>query len=187
MESLQNQFLIAMPSLKDPFFQRAVVYICEHNDEGAMGLVINIPVDLSLEALLNQIDLEDAPEPAQELARHPVFQGGPVSQERGFVLHSPKPGFSSSLTLSNELMVTTSKDILAALGTEEEPERYLVTLGYAGWGAGQLEAEMASNSWLNLPADPSIIFDVPIPERWEAAAKKMGIDAWQLTDQIGHA
>jgi putative transcriptional regulator len=187
MESLQNQFLIAMPNLKDPYFHRAVIYVCEHNEEGAMGLVINIPVDLSLEALLSQIDLEDAPETIHSLAGHPVFQGGPVAQERGFVLHSPKPGYSSSLSLSDELMVTTSTDVLAALGTHNEPEHYLVTLGYAGWSAGQLEEELASNSWLNLPADPAIIFDVPSKERWETAAKKIGIDIWQISDQVGHA
>lgn len=188
MESLQNQFLIAMPSLKDNFFQRAVVYICEHNDDGAMGLVINIPIDLTLEALLSQMELDEETNTfAEKLTNHPVYQGGPVAKDRGFVLHSPQDGYSSSLSLSDKLMITTSKDILAALGTIGEPNQYLVTLGYAGWSAGQLEEEIAANTWINLPSDPDIIFDTPTHERWQAAAKKMGIDMLQLTDQVGHA
>ncbi|WP_026958261.1 MULTISPECIES: YqgE/AlgH family protein [Aliagarivorans] len=190
MESLQNQFLLAMPGLSDPYFKRSVVYVCEHNDEGAMGLVINIPVDLSVEGLLEQIELpehQEAEEDERDSLDKPVYQGGPMARERGFVLHSPKPGFNSSMQLSSELMITTSKDVLETLGTGSEPNDYLVTLGYAGWGAGQLEQEIADNSWLTLPATTDIIFDVPSHQRWEAAAKHLGIDIWQLSSDAGHA
>ncbi len=187
INTLQNQFLIAMPSLEDPFFKRSVVYLCEHNDEGAMGLVINVPVDLSVESLLQQIELQDQAEMIREDLDRPVYQGGPVSQERGFVLHSPVKGFSSSLKVSEELMVTTSKDVLDTLGTDSQPSEYIVTLGYASWEAGQLEQEIAENSWLTLPASTDIIFSTPIHKRWEAAAKSLGIDIWQLSNQVGHA
>ena len=135
MDSLENQLLIAMPSLDDSFFNKTVTYICEHNAEGAMGLIINLPIDVSLNELLTQIDEDKAESP--ELDQQ-VLTGGPVSQDRGFVLHSTQSGWNSSLALNDEVMITTSKDILLALGTEEAPEKYMVTLGYAGWGPGQL-------------------------------------------------
>lgn len=187
MENLQNQFLIAMPGFTDPYFKQAVVYVCEHNEDGAMGLVINIPVDLTIDSLLSQIDLMDAHQDLKTLAGHHVYQGGPVAQERGFVLHTPKNGFTSSLSLSDQLMITTSKDVLTSLGTTAQPEHYLVTLGYAGWAAGQLEQEIANNSWLNIPADPDIIFNTPTHLRWEAAARQLGFEPWQLTSSVGHA
>ncbi|WP_432451796.1 MULTISPECIES: YqgE/AlgH family protein [unclassified Agarivorans] len=187
MNTLQNQFLLAMPSLNDPFFKRAVVYICEHNEQGAMGLVINVPVDLSVESLLAQIELHDATEVHREHLDRPVYQGGPVALERGFVLHSSMHGFSSSLKVSDDLMVTTSKDVLDTLGTDAQPSDYIVTLGYASWEAGQLEQEIADNYWLTLPANSEIIFKVPSNKRWEAAAKSLGIDVWQLSSEVGHA
>ncbi|NQZ87531.1 MAG: YqgE/AlgH family protein [Colwellia sp.] len=184
MESLENQLLIAMPALDDGFFNKTVTYICEHNAEGAMGLIINLPVNVTLNELLVQIDSDkdEAPELGQQ-----VLTGGPVSQDRGFVLHSPQDCWKQSLTLSKEVMITTSKDILMALGTEEAPEKYMVTLGYAGWGPGQLEEEIKTNSWLLAPADGDIVFDTPIEQRWKKATEKLGIDLAHLSTDIGHA
>ncbi|RUO40074.1 YqgE/AlgH family protein [Aliidiomarina taiwanensis] len=184
MNSLQNNFLIAMPSLKDPFFERTVTYICEHNDEGAMGLVLNQPIDLSLASLLEQIDIETS---NPELDEVPVFAGGPVGTDRGFVLHTPQEGWRSSLQLSDEVMITTSKDILSALGTDRAPSQFFLALGFAGWEAGQLEDELAANSWLTIPADADIVFNTPIKDRWEKATAQLGIDVWQLSNEAGHA
>jgi putative transcriptional regulator len=184
MESLENQLLIAMPTLDDSYFNKTVTYICEHNDEGAMGLIINLPVNVTLNELLAQIDAEkeDSPELGQQ-----VLTGGPVSTDRGFVLHSPQDGWTSSLSLSDDVMITTSKDILLALGTEKSPDKYMVTLGYAGWGPGQLEAEIQANSWLTTPADGDIIFNTPIEQRWKKATEKLGFDMAHLSAQTGHA
>jgi putative transcriptional regulator len=184
MDSLENQLLIAMPSLDDSYFNKTVTYICEHNEEGAMGLIINLPINVSLNELLTQIDEDKAEAP--ELDQQ-VLTGGPVSQDRGFVLHSTQSGWNSSLALSDEVMITTSKDILLALGTEEAPEKYMVTLGYAGWGPGQLEEEIKENSWLITPADGEIIFNTPIEQRWKKATTMLGIDIAHLSNEIGHA
>ncbi len=191
MDSLENQLLIAMPTLGDPYFNKTVTYICEHNDEGAMGLIINLPVNLSLNELLAQ--LEDEKEKIEEQNEHTdkleqrVLSGGPVAQERGFVLHSPQSCWSSSLSLSDDIMITTSKDILLSLGTKAAPENYMVTLGYAGWGPGQLEEELQSNSWLTTPADADILFNTPIEQRWKKATEKLGIDIAHLSTDVGHA
>lgn len=185
MDSLENHFLIAMPSLEDQRFNRTVTYICEHNDQGAMGLVINQPTDLTVTELLDQIKVDINKE--AEAAKNTIFSGGPVQTDRGFVLHSPQECWTSSLQLSSEIMVTTSKDILANLSNEMAPQKFLITLGYAGWGAGQLEQEIAENSWLTIPADAEIMFDVPPSQRYEKAAMKMGIDIWQLSRDVGHA
>ncbi len=184
MESFENQLLIAMPSLDDSYFNKSVTYICEHNDKGAMGLIINLPVNLTLSELLSQINDELEETPSLEQL---VLTGGPVSQDRGFVLHSPQAGWHSSLALSDEVMITTSKDILMALGTEEAPEKFLVTLGYAGWGPGQLEQEIQANSWLMAPADEDILFHTPHDQRWKKATAKLGIDLAHLSSDIGHA
>ncbi|WP_440874328.1 YqgE/AlgH family protein [Thalassotalea sp. PLHSN55] len=184
MESLENQLLIAMPSLDDSFFNKTVTYICEHNDQGAMGLIINAPVNLTLSELLSQINDELEQVPSLEQL---VLTGGPVSQDRGFVLHSPQKGWRSSLALSNDVMITTSKDILMALGTDDAPEKFLVTLGYAGWGPGQLEQEIQENSWLTTPADETILFDTPIEQRWQKATEKLGFDLAHLSPDVGHA
>jgi len=184
MESLENQLLIAMPTLGDPYFNKTVTYICEHNDEGAMGLIINLPVKITLNDLLAQLDKELEQNPKLE---QQVLTGGPVAQQRGFVLHSPQGGWSSSLALSDEVMITTSKDILLALGTDKEPEQYMVTLGYAGWGPGQLEQELQANSWLTTPADNEILFNTPIEMRWKKATEKLGIDLAHLSSEVGHA
>ncbi|MFD2168318.1 YqgE/AlgH family protein [Thalassotalea euphylliae] len=184
MESLENQLLIAMPSMEDSFFHRTVTYICEHNDEGAMGLIINLPVNLTLNELLVQIEADKPKIPSLEQL---VLTGGPVAQQRGFVLHSPQSGWSSSLALSDEVMITTSKDILMALGTEQAPPEFIVTLGYAGWGPGQLEQEIRDNSWLTTPADNEILFHTPVEQRWQKATEKLGIDLAHLSSDIGHA
>ncbi|MGJ8692976.1 MAG: YqgE/AlgH family protein [Thalassotalea sp.] len=184
MESLENQLLIAMPSLEDPMFTKTVTYICEHNDDGAMGLIINLPVNITLNELLAQIDAAKETSPNLE---QQVLTGGPVSPSRGFVLHSPQGGWSSSLALSHEVMITTSKDILEALGTNKEPPQFMVTLGYSGWGPGQLEKEISANSWLTIPADNQILFETPIEERWKKATEKLGIDIAHLSSDVGHA
>jgi putative transcriptional regulator len=184
MDSFENQLLIAMPSLDDSYFNKTVTYICEHNAEGAMGLIINLPINVTLNELLTQIDQDKiaAPELDQQ-----VLTGGPVSQDRGFVLHSTQAGWNSSLALTADVMITTSKDILLALGTAQAPEKYMVTLGYAGWGPGQLEEEIKANSWLLTPADGDIIFNTPIEQRWKKATDKLGIDMAHLSNEVGHA
>jgi putative transcriptional regulator len=216
MKSLENQFLIAMPALADGYFNKTVTYICEHNDEGAMGLIINMPVNITLNDLLKQIeenDLEESNKSATSQASDDesesqleqnngsvieniqldhsleqlVLSGGPISQNRGFVLHRTQSGWKSSLALSKDIMITTSKDILMALGTEEAPEQFMVTLGYAGWGPGQLEAELQANSWLTIDADSDILFNTPIEQRWQKATEKLGIDIVHLSSDIGHA
>ncbi|WP_100643065.1 YqgE/AlgH family protein [Alteromonas facilis] len=183
--SFENHFLIAMPSLEDRYFSRSLTYICEHNEQGAMGLVINQPTTMNLKALLEQTDPEVVVD--DEHAEKIILAGGPVSQDRGFILHTTQPGWSSSLQLTPEIMVTTSKDILPALANDSGPEKSLVTLGYAGWSAGQLEQEIQENSWLTVEADMDILFNTPIHRRWQAAVNKLGIDIWQLAPNVGHA
>lgn len=187
MTSLRGSLLIAMPSLEDPFFSRSVTYLCEHNEDGAMGLMLNHPVKLTLAELLSQIESvkrESYDEPA---LTQPILSGGPVHTDRGFVLHTRQLGWASSQELDNNLMVTTSKDVLEVLGTPAAPEKYLVTLGYAGWSAGQLEQELAANSWLTIPADEALIFDTPTDKLWEEATNRLGIDVWQISPEAGHA
>ncbi|WP_064601970.1 YqgE/AlgH family protein [Photobacterium sp. J15] len=190
--NLTNHFLVAMPSMQDPHFKGSVVYICEHNEDGAMGLVINLPIDISVGNMLEQIDIErDLPLENPTSLEQPVFNGGPVSGDRGFVLHmNLKPehnDFSSSIDITEKLSITTSKDILALLGTSEAPEKFLVALGYAGWGAGQLEQEMAENTWLTMEADPDVVFNTPISERWDKAIARLGISSAHLSIDKGHA
>jgi putative transcriptional regulator len=179
-----NQFLIAMPALEDPNFHRTVTLICQHDDEGAIGLIVNRPLEVPLQQVFEQMDIEDVDPRFRE---QPIYVGGPVQQERGFVLHRPVGEWDSTLDISDDLGMTTSRDILAAMATGGGPEDAIVALGYAGWGAGQLEEEMAANSWLNAPADQSIIFDLDVSERWLAAARLLGVDIDQLSDQAGHA
>ncbi|TXH62476.1 MAG: YqgE/AlgH family protein [Tolumonas sp.] len=184
MMSLQNYFLVAMPSLNDSVFERSIIYICEHNEKGAMGIMLNVPLDLDVCQLLTQMKMENA---SFSLSGKSVFSGGPVSTDRGFVLHTPMDGFHASLSLTDELMMTTSLDILSTLGTSAEPKQYMIALGYAGWEKGQLEEEIRENTWLTVPASPDIIFDIPYEDRWLAASKSLGIDIWQLSPQAGHA
>ena len=184
MMSLQNYFLVAMPSLNDSVFERSIIYICEHNEKGAMGIMLNVPLDLDVCQLLTQMKMENA---SFSLSGKSVFSGGPVGTDRGFVLHTPMDGFHASLSLTDELMMTTSLDILSTLGTSAEPKQYMIALGYAGWEKGQLEEEIRENTWLTVPASPDIIFDIPYEDRWLAASKSLGIDIWQLSPQAGHA
>ncbi|GAA0341809.1 YqgE/AlgH family protein [Bowmanella denitrificans] len=185
MQSFENHFLIAMPSLEDPYFSRSLTYICEHNEQGAMGIVINQPTGLHLKEMLMQVD--ESIKVDEDKAEQIVLAGGPVSPDRGFILHSTQPGWASSLELTSEIMVTTSKDILNVLGNSKAPDKCLVALGYAGWSAGQLEEEIQRNSWLLIEADTELLFDVPIHKKWQAAVQKLGVDIWQLAPDVGHA
>ena len=186
--NLTNQFLIAMPSVRDESFSRAVIYLCEHNEKGALGLVINKPSDIKVRNLFEKVDLELD---RDELAEEPVFYGGPVQTERGFVLHYKLgegfPKYSSSLSIPGGLEMTTSKDVLEALAAGTGPHKVLITLGYAGWGAGQLEEELGKNGWISVSAEPGIIFDTPIEQRYDKALQLLGIDAAMLSADAGHA
>jgi putative transcriptional regulator len=181
---LTNHFLIAMPALADPNFFHTVTYICEHNENGAMGIVINRPMDLSLGDVLKQLKIE----PSQNIdTAIRIYEGGPVQREHGFVIHSPLGAWDSSLRVTPDIAITTSRDILTAIAHNEGPERYLIALGYAGWGAGQLEQEMSDNAWLSGPADEKILFDMEAEKRWSAAAALLGIDVNLLSSEVGHA
>jgi putative transcriptional regulator len=182
--SLSNQLLIAMPGLADPNFNSTVTLICEHNAEGALGVIVNRPTTLNLGGLFEQLALADAD---QEIANCPVLSGGPVARERGFVLHNPGASYDSSVAVSPDIHLTLSRDVLDAMATGTGPEQSLVALGYAGWDAGQLEQEMLSNTWLTVPASPEIIFDVPFPDRWSVAAETIGIDISKISVHAGHA
>lgn len=186
--NLTNHFLVAMPGMHDSTFNHGVIYICEHNDEGAMGIMINAPIDVTVGGMLKQVDIEPLyPREHHQSLDKPVLNGGPVSEDRGFVLHRPDAHFESSLNMTPEISVTTSKDILSVLGTNAEPSDYLVALGYAGWDAGQLEKELSDNSWLTIEADPELIFSTPVHEKWDKAIKKLGIEPAQLSSLSGHA
>ncbi|MEW6646712.1 MAG: YqgE/AlgH family protein [Pseudomonadota bacterium] len=182
--SLRNHFLIAMPQLADPNFSHTVTYICEHNAEGALGIVINRPLDLTLGEVLQHMQIE----PGERVdTAAPVFSGGPVQTERGFVLHRPVGAWTSTLPVTADIALTTSRDIMNAIGHGEGPQQFLLALGYAGWGAGQLEQEITQNAWLSGPADPAILFDLPVEERWGAAAALIGVDLTLLSSEAGHA
>jgi putative transcriptional regulator len=181
---LTNHFLIAMPSMADPYFSRTLTYICEHNDQGALGLVVNRPIDMTLAALFERLSLAGD---ARGLAEMPVYFGGPVQTDRGFVLHMPVGSWSSTLSVHDRLGLTTSRDILEAVSKGAGPERMMVTLGYSGWAAGQLEHELKQNAWLTVAAQDSIIFDVVAEERLPAAMELLGVSYATLADAAGHA
>lgn len=188
--NLTNQFLIAMPGMADGSFAGAVVYLCEHTDKGALGLVINKPIDIKLKNLFEKVDLSLE---RSDLVDEPVFFGGPVQTERGFVLHE-KLGddagapYSSSLAIpGGALEMTTSKDVLEALASGAGPKKVLITLGYSGWSAGQLEQEIGRNGWITVDAVPEIIFDTPVEQRYERALSLLGIDPRMLSGEAGHA
>lgn len=183
-DSLANQLLIAMPGMADPNFNSTVTLICEHNAEGALGIVINRPAGITLGGLLEQLEVVEAD---AALAGQPVLSGGPVAPERGFVLHDPGLEFESSVAVSADIQLTLSRDVIDAMAAGVGPNKALVALGYAGWGAGQLEAEMLSNTWLSVPASPEVVFDVPFADRWSFAAKTIGIDISQMSPDAGHA
>ena len=182
--SLTNQLLIAMPGMADPNFSTTVTLICEHNDDGALGIVINRPLDLKLAGLFEQLDVSD-PDPAT--ANDPVLMGGPVGSERGFVLHDPGITYENSLAVSDVIHLTLSRDVIDAMATGNGPNKSLVALGYAGWQPGQLESEMLANSWLNVPASADIVFDAPFDKRWTLAAQTLGIDISRISPDAGHA
>jgi putative transcriptional regulator len=186
MESadLTNHFLIAMPAMADPYFSKTVTYICEHNEQGALGVVINRPIELTLQALLEQVDVAlEVP----ELGTTSIHFGGPVQTDRGFVLHRPVGQWQSTLPIQERVGLTTSKDILLALAQGQGPERFFITLGYAGWAPGQLEQEISLNAWLTVPADMSILFEIPVDDRFSAAMSLLGVDLANLSDDAGHA
>lgn len=191
--NLTNHFLIAMPGLEDAAFSRSVVYVCEHSERGALGLVINKPSDINLKGLFDKVQLPLGRDDLQQL---PVFQGGPVQTDRGFVLHDPfftgadkpdEPVYASTMSIPGGLEMTTSKDVLEALSTGNGPRRVLVSLGYSAWGEGQLESELGDNSWLTVDADLSVIFDTPVDQRYDKALQLLGLQVWMLSPQAGHA
>jgi putative transcriptional regulator len=182
--NLTHHFLIAMPAMADPYFARTLTYLCEHNEQGALGVVVNRPIDMSLQALFEQIDV---PLEAPKLIGLPVHFGGPVQVDRGFVLHRPVGHWQSTLPVRDGIALTTSKDVLQAAGRGEGPEQILVTLGYAGWAPGQLEHELAQNAWLTVAAQPDVIFDMPAEVRLAAAMELLGVNFASLSDTAGHA
>ncbi len=191
--NLTHHFLIAMPGLDDALFAKSVVYVCEHSARGALGIVINKPVDIPMHDLFAKVDL---PLLRLDLTDAPVFQGGPVQVERGFVLHepttdamelSPKPKYSSTLVIPGGLEMTTSKDVLEALSNGSGPHKVLVSLGCSSWGEGQLESELSANSWLTVDAEQSIIFDTPVAQRYDKALALLGLESWMISSQVGHA
>lgn len=184
MQSLEGQFLIAMPGMGDPNFQGTVAFICKHDDEGALGIVINRPSTMVLDEVFRQLALEVRDETQ---AAAPVLKGGPVQPERGFVLHQSEAPFESTFDAQAPVKVTVSPDILAAMARGEGPATAVVALGYAGWSAGQLESELGANAWLSAPADPAIIFATPYEQRWAAAARLLGVDINQIANYAGHA
>lgn len=191
---LTHHFLVAMPGLEDGVFARSVIYLCEHSPRGAMGVVINKAGDLTLQALFEKLDL---PLLREDLRQQPVLQGGPVHTERGFVLHEPvrmeDPAhdggdiYASTLKVAGGLELTTSRDVLEALGAGAGPRQVIMTLGYAGWGEGQLESEIIENTWLTMPAEPRIVFDTPLERRYDEALALLGLQAWMLSPEAGHA
>lgn len=184
MDSLRNHFLIAMPSLNDPNFSEAVTYICQHSEDGAIGIVVNRPGTITFGEICSQLDIgmTDAGH-----ANSPVLTGGPVEPARGFVLHGDTPGYESTISVSDEIHLTASRDILEAIAAGRGPARAILALGYAGWDAGQLEAEIAANAWLIVEARAEIIFDTPYEQRWTAAANLIGVDIHEISSYSGHA
>ena len=181
---LEKQMLIAMPAMADPNFYRSVTVMCQHTEEGAIGITINRKSDFNLGEILSQMNIQCEND---EVCEKLVLEGGPVNPDRGFVLHSPKDGFESSLELSSGIMISTSRDVLVAIANGDGPEQYVVALGYAGWGDGQLESELRQNAWLSVPVDEAIVFDLPLKDRWEHAISALGVNFQNLHGEGGHA
>ena len=186
--NLTHHFLIAMPGLEDEAFSKSVIYMCEHSERGALGLIINKPSDINVQGLFDKVEL---PLRRDDLTLNPVFQGGPVQTERGFVLHeSMMPGsesvYASTMSIPGGLEMTTSKDVLEALSTGAGPRKVFVSLGYSSWGEGQLESELLDNSWLTVEADLSVIFDTPVEQRYSKALKLLGLESWMISPVPGH-
>ncbi|OIQ99798.1 hypothetical protein GALL_181950 [mine drainage metagenome] len=182
--NLTNHFLIAMPAMTDPFFAKSLTYVCEHNEQGAMGIVVNRPISLTLSELFAQINMPLKPAELEDVLVH---FGGPVQTDRGFVLHDTGGPWQSTLQVNDKIGLTTSRDILQAVGEGQGPQHLLVTLGYAGWSEGQLEQELADNAWLSVLASEHILFELPAEERLPAAMALLGIDFASLSDEAGHA
>lgn len=182
--TFSNHFLIAMPNMADNRFTRSVIYICEHNENGAIGIVINHPLEISLSEVFQQMDIKVSD---PNIKAMPVLSGGPVHQERGFVLHTPGGNWRSSLEMSSEISVTTSRDILQAIAQNKGPENVVISLGYASWTAGQLEREIMDNYWLVAPTDADLLYKIPFPDRWTTAVRLIGIDITKLSSDVGHA
>ncbi|SFZ70874.1 YqgE/AlgH family protein [Chitinimonas taiwanensis] len=182
--NLTRQFLIAMPAMADPIFAKSLVYVVDHNPEGAMGVIVNRPIGMDVRTLFEQVDIELQRE---DVAEQQVYFGGPVQTDRGFVLHQPLGNWQSTMSIEDELGLTTSKDVLLAVGSGAGPDRLFVTLGYAGWDAGQLEGELAQNAWLTVEADIEVVFSLPSEQRYEAALRLLGIDMAMLSETAGHA
>lgn len=181
---LNNQLLIAMPALRDPHFFHTVTYVCQHNKEGALGIVINRPTGMKLKDILEQMGIQTD---LEHVANAPVFSGGPVQQERGFVIHTPcEQKWDSSIVTAENIVLTSSRDVLEAIAKGQGPRHFLIALGYAGWASGQLEKEIIENAWLNTPCGEAILFETPISQRWNAAASQLGIDINRLTTPAGH-
>lgn len=185
--NLANHFLIAMPTMQDPVFGGTVVYVCEHNENGVLGVVINKPTDMTMQVLFDRIDLQLQEGSRSSVVNEPIMFGGPVQDDRGFVLHTPGARYSSSLTVTDDVAFTTSIDVLEAVAAGDGPQRMLVSIGYSGWSPGQLEDEISRNGWLTVGADPRILFDLPVEDRYMAAMKLLGFDPLMLTTEVGHA
>ncbi|MBI2791487.1 MAG: YqgE/AlgH family protein [Gammaproteobacteria bacterium] len=183
--SLRDHFLIAMPTMADPHFSHSVIYICEHSPEGAMGIVVNMPLSIHLGDVLQNMNIKSED---NKLSETPVLAGGPIQQERGFVIHrGGNEKWESSLALTKSISITTSKDILFAIANHKGPRDMIIALGYAGWESGQLEREIAQNTWLCGPADPQVLFDIAPENRWRAAGALLGVDMDCLSTEVGHA
>jgi putative transcriptional regulator len=182
--NLTDHFLIAMPAMDDPYFSKSLIYIAEHNEQGALGIIVNRPINMNLATLCEKIDLPFA---ANELGNLPVFFGGPVQTDRGFVLHRPVGVWQSTLAVNDEVGLTSSRDVLQSVARDGQPSQVMVSLGYSGWGAGQLENELAQNAWLTVAAEAAIIFDLPYEERLASAMERLGVDLTHLAGQAGHA
>jgi len=180
---LSNNFLIAMPNMEGDDFSKSVTYLCQHDEDGALGIVINKPHTMKMDAIFSQLSLTAV---SPEVADTPLFVGGPVQPERGFVLHTPTGNWDSTLQVNDEFALTSSKDILEAIAENRGPEQWLVALGYAGWGAGQLEEEIQRNAWLHGEAEAHIIFEEPINQRWELAGHRVGVDISLMSTDAGH-
>lgn len=182
--SFTNQLLIAMPGLQDPNFSSTVTLVCEHNNDGALGIIINRPLTLKLSGLFDQLSVDDVDPTA---ANKPVVAGGPVGTERGFVLHDRSHRFDNTLSVSEHIQLTLSRDVIDAMASGDGPLRTLVAIGYAGWEPGQLEDEMLANAWLSVPATPELVFDTPFADRWDLAARSLGVDIASISPDAGHA
>lgn len=182
--NLTDHFLIAMPAMEDPYFSKSLIYIAEHNDQGALGIIVNRPIDMTLATLFQKIEL---PFESGSLGDLPVFFGGPVQTDRGFVLHRPLGEWQSTLAVNSEIGLTTSRDVLQSVGQAGHPSDMVITLGYSGWGSGQLEHELTQNAWLTVRADPRILFELPHEARLSSALELLGVDLANLAGQAGHA